>query len=70
VVSTAGKGDPVGAELATRVVLSGTAAAVPKDTTGVVEASRQLTGPEIDTDGISAEGTTVPILRENEWLLA
>jgi transposase len=38
-----GKSDPVDAELAARAVLSGTAAAVPKDTTGVVEAIRQLT---------------------------
>jgi transposase len=37
-----GKSDPVDAELAARAALSGTAAAVPKDTGGIVEAIRQL----------------------------
>lgn len=38
-----GKSDPVDAELAARAVLSGTARALPKDTSGIVEAIRQLT---------------------------
>lgn len=37
-----GKSDPIDAELAARAVLSGTARAVPKDTSGIVEAIRQL----------------------------
>ncbi len=38
-----GKSDPIDAELAARAVLSGTAVAVPKDTSGIVESIRQLT---------------------------
>jgi transposase len=37
-----GKSDPIDAELAARAALSGTAAAVPKQTSGIVEAIRQL----------------------------
>jgi transposase len=37
-----GKSDPIDAELAARAVLSGTAKAVPKQTSGIVEAIRQL----------------------------
>src|SRR5919204_5752759 len=37
-----GKSDPIDGELAARAALSGTATAVPKQTTGVVEAIRQL----------------------------
>jgi transposase len=37
-----GKSDPIDAELAARAVLSGTARAVAKDTSGIVEAIRQL----------------------------
>jgi transposase len=37
-----GKSDPLDAELAARAALAGTASAVPKTTTGVVEAIRQL----------------------------
>src|SRR6266852_5942974 len=37
-----GKSDPIDAELAARAVLSGTATAVPKQTSGIVEAIRQL----------------------------
>ncbi len=37
-----GKSDPIDAELAARAVLSGTARALPKDTSGMVEAIRQL----------------------------
>ena len=37
-----GKSDPIDAELAARAALSGTATAVPKQTSGVVEAIRQL----------------------------
>ena len=37
-----GKSDPIDAELAARAVLSGTATAVPKKTSGIVEAIRQL----------------------------
>jgi transposase len=37
-----GKSDPIDAELAARAVLSGTATAVPKHTSGIVEAIRQL----------------------------
>ena len=37
-----GKSDAIDAELAARAVLSGTARAVPKDTSGIVEAIRQL----------------------------
>lgn len=38
-----GKSDPLDAELAARAVLSDTATATPKDTSGIVEAIRQLT---------------------------
>ncbi len=37
-----GKSDPIDAELAARAALSGTATAVPKQTSGIVEAIRQL----------------------------
>jgi transposase len=37
-----GKSDPIDAELAARAALSGTASAVPKTTSGIVEAIRQL----------------------------
>ncbi len=37
-----GKSDPIDAELAARAALSGTASAVPKQTSGIVEAIRQL----------------------------
>src|SRR5439155_19680019 len=37
-----GKSDPIDAELAARAALSGTARAVPKQTSGIVEAIRQL----------------------------
>src|SRR2546430_922482 len=37
-----GKSDPIDAELAARAPLSGTASAVPKQTSGIVEAIRQL----------------------------
>src|SRR5438876_4345196 len=37
-----GKSDPIDAELAARAALSGTAKAVPKQTSGIVEAIRQL----------------------------
>lgn len=38
-----GKSDPIDAELAARAALSGTATARPKQTTGIVEAIRQIT---------------------------
>src|SRR5712692_9768693 len=37
-----GKSDPIDAELAARAALNGTATAVPKQTSGIVEAIRQL----------------------------
>src|SRR5919199_1226740 len=37
-----GKSDPIDAELAARSALSGTATALPKQTSGIVEAIRQL----------------------------